>query len=452
MNPHIFREYDVRGLVATDFTDEVVAKLARALGTFYARHGVERVSVGRDARESSPRFSAMLVEGITSSGIEVVDLGMVPTPVVYFSLFAAGVGGGIMITGSHNPAEYNGFKICLGTSTIFGDTIQEIREIAESGDFASGTGRATERDLLSEYRDRIAASLELGDRRSRVVVDSGNGMGGIAAVPLYRDLGFDVVDLYGEPDSRFPNHHPDPTVLENLDDAIDAVARERADLAIAFDGDGDRIGAIDETGGVLWGDQLMTLFARAILAERPGATVIGEVKCSQTLFDDVAAHGGRPIMWKVGHSLIKAKMKETGAALAGEMSGHIFFADRYFGYDDAIYAGARLLEILSKTDRPLSSLVADLPKTVATPEIRVDCPDEVKLAVVRAVTARYRSTHGVVDLDGARIAFDGGWGLVRSSNTQPIVVLRFEAESPERLEEIRAEVESCVRDEIAARV
>jgi phosphomannomutase/phosphoglucomutase len=382
-----------------------------------------------------------MLDGLTAAGCDVLDVGMVPTPVLYFSLFSEDLDGGVMITGSHNPADNNGFKICLGKSTIYGDLVQEIRRIAETRDFESGEGASAEREILETYRAHIASTLSLGSRRPKVVVDAGNGMGGIAGVPLYRDLGFEVVELYCEPDSRFPNHHPDPTVVENMTDAIAAVRSHQADLAIAFDGDGDRIGVVDERGHIVWGDQLMVLFSRAILEERPGASIIAEVKCSQTLFDDIAAHGGDAIMWKVGHSLIKAKMKETGAALAGEMSGHIFFADRYYGFDDAVYAGARLLEILSHVDAPLSSLLADIPATVYTPELRLDCPDEKKFEVVRTLTDEFSRTHDVVAIDGARILFDGGWGLVRASNTQPVLVLRFEADTDERLAEIRKEVE-----------
>jgi phosphomannomutase/phosphoglucomutase len=286
----------------------------------------------------------------------------------------------------------------------------------------------------------------MGPRKIKVVVDAGNGMGGFIGAPLYREFGCEVIDLFCEPDSSFPNHHPDPTVIENMRFAIDAVRENRADLAIAFDGDADRIGVVDEKGRVIWGDQLMVIFARQILKERPGSTIIGEVKCSQTLFDDVQRHGGNPIMWKVGHSLIKDKMKQTGAALAGEMSGHLFFADRYFGYDDAIYAGARLLEILSNVDQPLSGLLADLPPTINTPEIRIECPDDKKFDVVRSLTEAFKQTNRVIDIDGARVIFENGWGLVRASNTQPVVVLRFEADTEENLNRIRETVEGRLRE------
>jgi phosphomannomutase/phosphoglucomutase len=441
MNEHIFREYDIRGVVGRDLTDEAVYDVARAAGTFFQANGARRVSLGRDARESSPRFRDIMIRGLNETGCDVIDVGMVPTPLLYFTLFSEDVEAGVMITGSHNPADNNGFKICLGRSTIFGEQISEIKRIALSGVFAKGDGRREERDEVARYCDHILSDIRLGGRRLKVIVDAGNGMGGFIAAPLYRRMGCDVVELFCEPDSRFPNHHPDPTVIENMRFAIDAVKAQGADLAIAFDGDADRIGVVDETGRVIWGDQLMVLFAREILKTRPGSTFIAEVKCSQVLFDDIRRHGGQAIMWKVGHSLIKAKMKETGAALAGEMSGHIFFADRYFGYDDALYAGARLMEILTNTNEPLSALLADLPQTVTTPEIRRDCPDEKKFDVVRALTEEFKRGNEVIDIDGARILFEHGWGLVRASNTQPVIVLRFEADSREHLNEIQSQVE-----------
>jgi phosphomannomutase/phosphoglucomutase len=448
MNENIFREYDIRGVVGKDLTEETVYVVARAIGTFYRNNGATRVSVGRDARESSPVFRDLMIRGLTECGCDVTDVGMVPTPLLYYTLFAEGfdMDAGVMITGSHNPADNNGFKICLGKSTIFGEQIAEIKRIAKSKDFASGQGTAVERDIIQSYKDYVKANIKLGSRKLKVVVDAGNGMGGIIGAPLYKEMGCEVVELFCEPDSRFPNHHPDPTVLENMQHAIAAVSEHRADLAIAFDGDGDRIGVVDEHGKVIWGDQLMVIFARSILQEIPGATFIAEVKCSQTLFDDIEKHGGNAIMWKVGHSLIKAAMKEKHAALAGEMSGHIFFAHRYFGYDDAIYSGARLLEILSHTDKPLSALLADLPATVNTPEIRFDCPDEKKFEIVKRLTEEFKKTHQVIDIDGARILFEHGWGLVRASNTQPVLVMRFEADTEAHLQTIQATVETKLKE------
>jgi phosphomannomutase / phosphoglucomutase len=375
---------------------------------------------------------------------------MVPTPVLYYTAHTKEVDGGVMITGSHNPPDHNGFKICLGKSTLFGSQIQEIRAIAELGEFDKGEGEVFTMDVLEDYVQDIAGSISMGDRKLKVSLDAGNGMGGVTAVPFYKDLGIELIELYTEPDSTFPNHHPDPTVIENLADVITSVRENGSDIGIAFDGDGDRIGIVDETGRIIWGDELMVLLSRSVLAENPGVTIIGEVKCSQTLFDDIEKHGGNPLMWKAGHSLIKAKMKETGAALAGEMSGHIFFADRFYGFDDATYAGARVLEILSRTDKKLSELLSDLPKTASTPELRVDCPDEKKFEVVESIARKYSGSHDVITMDGARIKFTDGWGLVRASNTQAILVLRFEAGTEERLNDIRTLVEADVAAAIAA--
>jgi phosphomannomutase / phosphoglucomutase len=446
MDPNIFREYDIRGIVGSQLTDETVAKLGKAIGTFFRKNGASRIAIGFDARESSPGFCDFIAAGLNSAGCNAVLIGMVPTPVLYHTLFTQSVDGGVMITGSHNPPDHNGFKICLGKDALFGSQIQEIRRTAEKGDFATGSGAIERLDVLDDYCRDIVSRIRLGDRKIKAVVDAGNGMGGVTGVPVYRELGVELVELFTEPDSSFPNHHPDPTVVENLEDVIRAVRENGADLGIAFDGDGDRIGITDETGRILWGDELMVLFSRSILEERPGATVIAEVKCSQTLFDDIEKHGGIPVMWKAGHSLIKAKMKETGAAIAGEMSGHIFFADRFYGFDDATYAGARLLEILSKTDKPLSTLLADLPKTCSTPELRIDCPDDRKFDVVKQIAEYFARDHNVITIDGARILFDHGWGLVRASNTQAILVLRFEADNEPHLAEMRDTVESKVAE------
>lgn len=446
MDTNIFREYDIRGIVGTHLTDEAVAVLGRAIGTFFRQNGAKRIAIGYDARESSPRFCELLTTGFNAVGCDVVLIGMVPTPVLYHTVFTRDVDGGVMITGSHNPPDHNGFKICLGKAALFGSQIQQIKDIAFSGAFMSGEGTTESIEVLDEYCRDIVSRITLGDRKIKAVVDAGNGMGGVTAVPVFEALGVEMVKLYTEPDSTFPNHHPDPTVEENLADTIAKVLETKADLGIAFDGDGDRIGVVDERGRIIWGDELMVLFSRGILETRPGATIIAEVKCSQALFDDIAAHGGNPIMWKAGHSLIKAKMKETNAALAGEMSGHIFFADRFYGFDDATYAACRVLEILSKTDKPLSELLADLPPTFSTPELRVDCPDEAKFDVVTRVAKHFTATHKVITIDGARILFEHGWGLVRASNTQAILVLRFEADSEEHLAEIRSIVEAKVTD------
>lgn len=446
MNQNIFREYDIRGIVGQDLSDETVSLLGRAIGTFFIRNGAKRIAIGFDARESSPRFRDLLVAGFNEVGCDSVLIDRVPTPVLYFTVFTKNVDGGVMITGSHNPPDHNGFKICLGKSTLFGSQIQEIKEIALAGNFAKGEGTNENLEVLADYEKDILSKIYLGARSLKAVVDGGNGMGGVTAVPLYESLGVELVKLFTEPDSNFPNHHPDPTVIENLQDAIKAVKETGADLALAFDGDGDRIGVIDENGRIIWGDELMILLSRSVLEDRPNSTIIAEVKCSQALFDDIARRGGKPLMWKAGHSLIKAKMKETGAVLAGEMSGHIFFADRFYGFDDATYAGARVLEILSKTDKTLSELLADLPKTFSTPELRVDCADERKFEIVQKIADEFSKTNEVITIDGARILFENGWGLVRASNTQAILVLRFEADSQENLQKIRNTVENRVKN------
>lgn len=450
MNPNIFREYDIRGIVGEQLTDETVALLGKAIGSFFRANGAKRIAIGFDARKSSPVFCRLLTEGFNQTGCDVVLIGMVPTPVLYHTVFTKSVDGGVMITGSHNPPDHNGFKICLGKSTLFGSQIQEIKEIAFSKDFPVGTGTVETIEVLEDYITDIVSGIKLGPRKIKAVVDGGNGMGGVTGVPVYEKLGIDMVKLFIEPDSDFPNHHPDPTVIENLQDTIAAVRESGADLGIAFDGDGDRIGVVDENGRIIWGDELMVLLSRTILAERPGSIIIAEVKCSQNLFDDIEKHGGVPIMWKAGHSIIKAKMKETNAALAGEMSGHIFFADRFYGFDDATYAGARVLEILSNTDKTLSELLADIPQTSSTPELRVDCSDETKFDVVARVVDEFSKTNRVFTIDGARILFEHGWGLVRASNTQAILVLRFEADSDRHLAEIREIVESKVEKIIRA--
>lgn len=446
MNSNIFREYDIRGIVGEHLTDETVATLGKAIGTFFNRNGAKRIAIGYDARVSSPRFCELLTQGFNETGCDAVLIGRVPTPVLYHTVFTKNVDGGVMITGSHNPPDHNGFKICLGKSTLFGSQIQEIKEIAFSGEFSVGAGTIEEIEVLDDYEADILSKINLGTRKLKAVVDGGNGMGGVTGVPIYEKLGVELVKLFTEPDSNFPNHHPDPTVTENLQDCIEAVRESSADLGIAFDGDGDRIGIVDETGRIIWGDELMVLLSREILKEKPNSTIIAEVKCSQNLFNDIAAHGGNPIMWKAGHSLIKAKMKETHAALAGEMSGHIFFADRFYGFDDATYAGARVLEILSKTDKKLSELLEDLPETFSTPELRVDCADEQKFTVVAKIAEDFAKTNEVITIDGARILFENGWGLVRASNTQAILVLRFEADSEENLTKIRETVESKVNE------
>lgn len=444
INPQIYREYDIRGVVDKDLTPEIVRRLGKGFGTHLIRQGKKMLAVGRDGRLSSKAYSEALIEGLLSTGCDVVNIGVCPTPVYYFSIFHLDREGGAMVTGSHNPPEFNGFKVSVGKSTIFGEEIQRVGQLVEKGDFEVGKGNLSETEIIRPYQDYIRKNIHL-ERKLKVIIDAGNGTGGVVAGPLLRDLGCEVEELYCDIDGRFPNHFPDPTVPDNLKDLISRVLKTHADVGIGYDGDADRIGVVDEQGNIIWGDQLMILFSREILKQQKGATFIAEVKCSQNLFNDIEKNGGRAIMWKTGHSLIKEKMKQEKAALGGEMSGHIFFADRYFGYDDAIYASCRLLELLSRTDKPLSSLLADVPKTHITPEIRVPCPDEIKFKVVERVKEELREDYPIIDVDGVRVKFEDGWGLLRASNTQPVLVLRFEALTENRLQEIKKRVEEKVR-------
>jgi len=443
LKPTIFREYDIRGIAEEELLDPGIVELGRAIGTYLQRKNGNNVSLGRDCRLSSTRLRNALIQGLKETGCRVTDVGVVPTPLLYYSVFHLKTGGAVMITGSHNPSEYNGFKVVSGTSTIHGDEIQELRRMIERRDFAAGTGSEKSADIVTPYVDEVSAQFQFA-KRIKVVADGGNGTAGPVMHRIFQKLGCDATELFFDMDGHFPNHHPDPTVPRNLTALIAAVQSKRADLGIAFDGDADRIGAVDDRGTIVYGDQLMIIYAREILSRKPGATFIGEVKCSQTLYDDIRKHGGNPIMWRTGHSLIKAKMKETQAELAGEMSGHMFFADRYYGFDDALYAACRLIEIVAKSAKPLSAQLADLPKTVATPEIRVDCAEERKFEVVERVKEKFRNTHEIVDVDGVRILFPHGWGLVRASNTQPVLVLRFEASTPELLGQYQRAVEDAV--------
>ncbi len=444
LNEKIFREYDIRGIADKDVPNEVALPLGRAIATLMRERGSKKITLGRDCRLSSPRLHAALTEAFLGCGLDVIDIGIVPTPLLYFSVFHLDTDGGVMITGSHNPGEHNGFKICIGKTTIYGEDIQKIKKILLKGAFASGKGSRRETDVVPAYWDLVVKSIP-HPLNLKVVVDSGNGVAGPVAVELYKRLGCQVIDLFTKPDGTFPNHHPDPTEMENLEDIIAAIRKEGTPLGIAFDGDADRIGVVDATGKPIFGDELLVLYARDILKQYPGSTVISEVKASHRLYQDIAKHGGKPIMWKTGHSLIKAKMKEEKAKLAGEMSGHMFFNDRYFGYDDAIYAGARILEIIAKEKSTPCQLLADLPASFSTPEIRVDCPDEKKFQVVAAARdALKKKGHKINDIDGARVEFEDGWGLVRASNTQPVLVYRFEATSEKRLGEIRKLIETTV--------
>jgi phosphomannomutase/phosphoglucomutase len=445
----IFREYDIRGVADRDLSDDLAHALGRGLGAVLS--GGRGIVVGRDCRVSSPRLHAALVAGLVKAGARVIDIGVGPTPLMYFSVHHFDADGGVMITGSHNPGDENGFKIMRGKASFFGADIQAMRERIERDELVDRPGGAVEeRDPKPAYLENIKKSFSLPPLK--FVLDAGNGAGGPLGLAAMRALGLEPDPLFCEMDGTFPNHHPDPTVAKNLEALIARVRATGARVGIAYDGDADRIGAVDSNGDVVWGDKLMILFSRALLEKRPGAAILGEVKCSQTLYDDIAKHGGKPVMWKTGHSLIKTKMKETGALLAGEMSGHIFFADRYFGYDDAIYASLRLLEILAADPRSIRQMLSDVPVTFTTPELRVDCPDALKFDVVRAITQRYQARGNEVnDVDGARILFDKGppptWGLVRASNTGPILVMRFEAPTEDKLRAVRSEVESAVLEE-----
>ncbi len=453
MNKNIFREYDIRGVADRDLTDEVAEGIGRA---YVAMLGGEKpkVAVAIDCRVSGPRLHDALVRGLVKAGAHVVDAGMGPTPFLYFTVNHLSLDGGIMVTGSHNPGDENGFKMMRGKASFFGADIQKLRERIEKKDFGSevAPGSVEHVKLEEAYLAALTAKLRKGPHAVPVVLDAGNGAGGPLGLQVLRKAGYAPVDLFCEMDGTFPNHHPDPTVPKNLEALVAKVKETGARVGLPYDGDADRLGAVDEKGEIIWGDKLLILFSRALFQEHPGATVIGEVKCSQTLYDDIAKHGGKPLMWKTGHSLIKTKMKETHALLAGEMSGHLFFADRYFGYDDALYAGLRLLEILAHDPRPLSEMLADVPKTFSTPELRVDCPDGLKFDVVARVLAHFRAANREVsDVDGARIQFGTpgapAWGLVRASNTGPILVMRFEAASEAQLAAVRSEVESVVTEE-----
>ncbi len=446
MNNAIFREYDIRGNVERDLTDDVVKDIARAFGTYMVERGKKNASISRDCRLSSDHLRDVVIEGMVESGLDVIDIGVKPTPLFYYSLFNLDVDGGIMITGSHNPGDQNGFKVAFGKATLFGEEIQYIRKVIEEKRFVSGKGSVKEyTTIVADYYNFLRNNIKL-NKKLKVVLDAGNGTGGVVALPIMKEMGQDVTCLYCDMDGRFPNHHPDPTVEKNIAVLKQTVLETQADIGVGYDGDADRIGVIDNEGNIIWGDYLMVIFARDILKTRKGATIVSEVKCSKNLYEEIEKNGGKPIMWKAGHSLIKQKMKETGALLGGEMSGHIFFADKFFGYDDAIYASLRLLEIMGNNNKPLSEYLKDLPKLYSTPEIRIDCPDNVKFQVVKRLTEYYKSKYKVIDIDGVRAVFNDGWGLVRPSNTGPILVLRFEAESEDALERIQKMVTKDLTD------
>ena len=444
MHPGIFREYDIRGIAGEEILEADAVAIGRAYGTLLAKQNRRKVSVGRDCRNTSEAFSRAFIDGILSTGCDVTDIGVCPTPVLYFSIHHLDLQGGAMVTASHNPPEYNGFKLMSGQDSIHSQGLQDIRRVIERNDYATGTGQLAQADVITPYTAMILDNITL-NKPIRVGIDAGNGTGGITALPVLKKLGCEVHDIYCDLDGSFPNHEADPTQKKNLTDLIALVEKEDLDLGVGYDGDADRIGVVDKKGNVIYGDQLMVIFAREILQRNPGATFISEVKCSMVMYDEIKRRGGVAIMWRTGHSLIKKKMKEEGAALAGEMSGHMFFKDRYYGFDDALYATCRLLEIMADTGMGVDELIQDLPRTFTTPEIRVECPDTVKFDVVAKIVVLYKERQEVIDIDGMRAIYEDGWGLVRASNTQPALVLRFEAMTEARLDAIRNEIETDLK-------
>ncbi|MDR1916478.1 MAG: phosphomannomutase/phosphoglucomutase [Synergistaceae bacterium] len=448
VKPHIFREYDIRGLADMELDDEAVTTIGRAYGTYLSDFGIYTVTVGGDARISTPRIKSAIIEGIVSTGISVIDIGMSSSPTFYWSLYHFGVDGGVMVTGSHNPPEFNGLKLAHGKSTIWGDDIQEIYRIIREGRDKTSSVRGTvhTEDVSAAYIDMLVSKIDLGPRKLKVVLDSGNGTGGLYAPEFARLIGCDVIELFSEPDGSFPNHHPDPTKREYLPALIEAVRENNADLGIGFDGDSDRIGVVDDMGNMLFGDQLMLLFWKEILPKHRGATAIVEIKSSMMLPEEVKRLGGVPMWWKSGHSLVKAKMREENALFSGEVSGHMFFADEFYGFDDAFYAAGRLLRILSNTDKKLSELVAEMPSYPSTAETRFACPDDLKFDVVRRVKETAVKDMETITVDGVRIIYKNGWGLLRVSNTQPVLVARAEGRSRADLEEISNDMKRRIKD------
>ncbi len=441
MKSYIFREYDIRGVVGTDLTDEVVRDIGRGFGTYVRRHGGKAISLGGDVRHSTKPFMALVTEGANSVGIDVVNVGIVPTPALYFTLYELPVDASMMITGSHNPPDMNGFKMNLGKDSVFGEEIQKIRKLIEDADYEVGEGSRSTAEILDAYTNAVRKRIHL-ERPLKVVADCGNGCASLVARDLLTGLGCEVISLFCEPDGDFPGHHPDPTVMEYITDLIAAVKEHGADIGIGYDGDADRVGVVDENGEVVFADKILALLAREVLAKGP-AEIIFDVKCSQALIEDIEAHGGTPTMWKTGHSLLKQKMRETGAPIGGEMSGHMVLADDFYPIDDAVYASCRILQMLSRTDETLSQMVSTIPEYHATPEIRGETVDDAtKFEMVEKAVKFFKANYDVIDVDGVRILFGDGWGLVRASNTQPVIVMRFEAKTKERLAEIQ-EIVTC---------
>ena len=435
VNKYIFREYDIRGKVVDDFPPHVVTQRGRGFGTFVKRNGFREIALSGDIRLTTPDLMVQFKEGVLSTGIDVINLGLLPTPTNYYSMFKLGVGGAVQITGSHNPPEFNGFKMSMDRKAVYGDSIQTLRKYIEDNDFEIGTGSEIKHDIRADYKAMIIEKINIA-RPMKVVMDCGNAAGSLNAPEIFKDLGIELTELFCEPDGTFPNHHPDPTVEKNLADLIQTIQSGDYDIGVAFDGDADRVGVVDETGDVVWADQLMALFLPELIAD--GEEILFDVKCSQALEDMIVKYGGKPVMWKTGHSLIKQKMHELGCKLGGEMSGHIFFADDYFGYDDGIYVAARIVQTLSRGNRKLSELKAELPVYHSTPEMRMACEsDEEKFRIAKEAAEYFTANYDCITVDGVRIKFGDGWGLVRSSNTQPVIVCRFEANSQDRMEEIK---------------
>ena len=434
INPYIFREYDIRGKVAEDFPEHVVIKLGKAFGTFIKRAGGTEIAVSGDIRLTTPELIIQFKSGVLSTGVDVINLGILPTPVNYYSMFHLGVFGAVQITGSHNPPEFNGFKMSLNKKPVFGDDIQTLYALINNNDFDEGEGTEARYKILNEYNNMIKEKITI-EKPMKVVMDCGNAAAAINAPEVFKSLGIELKELFCEPDGTFPNHHPDPTVEENLKDLINEMRTGEYDVGLAFDGDADRVGVVDEKGEILWADQLMSIFLPEIIEN--GETILFDVKCSQALEDMINRYNGKPFMWKTGHSLIKQKMVELDCKFGGEMSGHIFFADDYYGYDDALYVAARLVQLLSRTERTLSELKAEIPVYYSTPEMRMEAEnDEMKFMISNKAVEYFSQHYDCITVDGVRIKFGDGWGLVRASNTQPVIVCRFEANTPERRDEI----------------
>lgn len=444
LNKYIFREYDIRGKVSDDFPKDVVENLGKAFGTFIKRGGGKEISLSGDVRLSTPMLIDQFKTGVLSTGIDVINIGTLPTPVNYYSMYKMDVAGAVQITGSHNPPEFNGFKMSRNRKAVFGESIQELRTIIEGKDFEEGEGVEASYDILSSYKKMLLSKINI-NKTIKVVMDCGNAAGAICAPDIFKNFNIELTELFCDIDGTFPNHHPDPTVEENLEDLINKMKTGNYDIGIAFDGDADRVGVVDETGEIIWADQLMALFLPEVI--KNGDEILYDVKCSQALEDMIVKYGGIPVMWKTGHSLIKQRMAELNCKLGGEMSGHIFFADDYYGFDDALYVSARIIQTLSRTNKTLSQLKSELPKYFATPEIRLEAEsDEEKFRIANEAVNYFKENYDCITIDGVRIKFGDGWGLVRQSNTQPVIVCRFEAKTKERMLEIQSLVLNKLQD------